>query len=59
MAQALIPGSWDRVGLCTDSMDHAWDSLSPSLSAHPLLAHALSLKIKIKKKKKNQRSADN
>ena len=29
-----------RVGLCTDS---AWDSLSPSLSGTPLLAHTLSL----------------
>ena len=34
-----------RVGLCTDSVELAWDSLSPSLSALPLLVLSLSLKI--------------
>ena len=44
-----------RIGLCADSAESAWDSLSPSLSAPPQLAHTytntLSLKInKIKEK---------
>ena len=35
-------------GLCADSVEPAWDSLSPSLSAPPM--HTLSLKInKLKK----------
>ena len=43
-------------GLCTDSVEPAWDSLSSSLSAPPLLALFLSLKInkdRLKKKKRN------
>ena len=32
------------VGLYTDSTEPAWDSVSPSLSAPPLIAHSLSLK---------------
>ena len=32
-----------RVRLCTDSVELAWDSLSPSLSVPPLLACSLSL----------------
>ena len=32
-------------GLHADGTDLAWDSLSPSLSAPPLLAFSLSLKI--------------
>ena len=32
-----------HVELCTDNMEPTWDSLSPSLSAHP--PHSLSLKI--------------
>ena len=31
-----------HVGLHTDCMEPAWDSLPPSLSAPPLLAHSLS-----------------
>ena len=31
------------IGLCTDSVEPAWDSLSPSLSAPPLLAHSLKI----------------
>ena len=34
-----------HIGLCADSMKPAWDSLSPSLSALPLLILYLSLKI--------------
>ena len=38
------------IRLCTDSVEAAWDSLPPSLSAPPLL----SLKVnKLKKKKKS------
>ena len=32
-----------RVGLCNDSTEPAWDSLSPSLSAPPLLRLSLSV----------------
>ena len=32
-----------HVRLCTDSMDPAWNSLSPSLSAPPLFMLSLSL----------------
>ena len=35
-----------RVGLPADSTEPAWDSLSPSLSAPPLLVLSLSLKNK-------------
>ena len=35
-------------GLCTDSVESAWDCLSPSLSASPLLIHALSLCLSLK-----------
>ena len=31
------------IRLCADSAEPAWDSLSPSLSAPPTLAHILSL----------------
>ena len=34
-----------QVGLRADSMEPAWDPLSPSLSAPPLLMLSLSLKI--------------
>ena len=34
-----------RAGLCADNIEPAWDSLSPSLSAPPLLTYSLSLKI--------------
>ena len=38
-----VCGIEPHVGLCTDSMEPTWDSLSPSLSAPPLLEHSLSL----------------
>ena len=39
-----------HIRLCSDSVEPAWDSLSPSLSAPPLLTLLLSLKInKLKK----------
>ena len=31
-----------HIGLCTDSVEPTWDSLSPSLSALPLLMLSLS-----------------
>ena len=31
-----------QIGLCADSMESAWDSLCPSLSAHPLFVLSLS-----------------
>ena len=47
------------VGLCDDSAESAWDSLSPSLSAPPLLVLPFFLsqnkKINLKKKKKADR----
>ena len=44
-----------HIGLRTGSEEPAWDSLSPSLSAPPLLLLALSLKInKLLKKIKNK-----
>ena len=33
-----------HIGLCADSAEPAWDSLSPSLSAPPLLVRALKNK---------------
>ena len=33
------------IGVCTDSVESAWDPLSPSLSVPPLLSLSLSLKI--------------
>ena len=41
-----------RVGLCADSLEPAWDSLSLSLSAPPLLALSVSLSHTINFKKK-------
>ena len=38
-----------HIELCTDSMNPAWDSLSPSLSASPQLMHLYSLSLKINK----------
>ena len=42
-----VCGIKPRVGLCADSVEPAWDFLSPSLFVPPLLmcAHSLSLKI--------------
>ena len=50
-----------RAGLCADNIEPAWDSLSPSVSAPPLLTHSLSLsKINkmLKKLKKTNRCLD-
>ena len=38
-----VCGFEPRMGFCTDSAEPAWNFLSPSLSAPPLLTHALSL----------------
>ena len=44
------------IGLCTDSVESAWDSLSPSLSARsPQLVHSLALSLKIINVEKNIR----
>ena len=40
-----VCGFSPHIGLYTDSVESAWDSLS--LSAPPLLAHALSFSLKI------------
>ena len=37
------------IGLCTDSVESAWDSLSPSLSALPMLSLSLSLSLSLNK----------
>ena len=37
-----------HIGLCTDSMETPWDSLSPSFSAPPLLTNACALSLKNK-----------
>ena len=47
----MVHGFQPHIGLCDDSMEPAWDSLSPSLSAPPLLTLSLSLS-KINKLKK-------
>ena len=39
----MVCGIGPCVGLCADGKELAWDSLSLSLSAPPLFAHALSL----------------
>ena len=41
-----------HLGLCADSMEPAWDSLSPSLSAPPLLKKKRKQKQKTLKEKK-------
>ena len=49
--------SW--VGLCADSSDPAWDSLSPSLTAPPCsLSLSLSLSLKMNKPKKTPQISD-
>ena len=45
----MVHGFKPHVGLYTDSIEPGWDSLSPSVSAPPLLAHSVSLKINLKK----------
>ena len=47
----MVHGFKPRVGLCTDSIEPAWDSLSPSVSLYPSPICTLSLKNKLKKKK--------
>ena len=39
----MVHGLEPHVTLCSDSMEIAWDSLSPSLSAPSLLALSVSL----------------
>ena len=36
-----------RAGLCAESIEPAWDSLSPFLSAPPLFAHIPSLSLSL------------
>ena len=55
----MVCGFKPPVGLCLDSAELAWDSLSPSLSAPPQLSLSLSLSLslkinKLKKKKKRK-----
>ena len=38
----IICGNEARIGLCADGVDPAWESLSPSPSAPPLLMLCLS-----------------
>ena len=38
----MVHGIEPRVGLCADSMEPAWDPLSPSLSAPPAVILILS-----------------
>ena len=47
-----------HMGLCTDSVKPAWDSLSPSLSLCPshVLSLSLSLKINFKKREREKRA---
>ena len=52
-----VRGIEPHVGLCADSVEPAWVSLSPSLSAPPLLALSLPLSLKINKLKKINRGA--
>ena len=44
-----VGGNEPHVKLYTESMEAAWDSLSPSLSAPPPLVHTFSLHLKISK----------
>ena len=46
----VFHGMEPHVGLCTDSVEPAWDSVSSPLSA-PLCLHAFSLSLRIKFKK--------
>ena len=45
-----VRGNEPHVRLCTDSMEPAWDSLSPCLSLLLPNSHSLPLKINLKKK---------
>ena len=44
-----VPGFKPHMGLCAGSGESAWDSLSPSFSAPPLLELSLFLSLKINK----------
>ena len=46
----VVCGIEPRVRLCVDSVEHARDSLSPSLSAPPSLTHSLSVCLSLKNK---------
>ena len=39
----MVHGVEPHIGLCADSMEPTWDSLSPSVSAPPLMSFSLSL----------------
>ena len=41
-SDSIVYGIEPRVGFCADSTEPAWDYLSSSLSAPPLLTHTLS-----------------
>ena len=45
----MVCGIEPHVRLCIDSMEPAWDSLSPCLSAPPLLMLFVSVSLKINK----------
>ena len=46
----MVHGVEPRIRLCTDSVEPAWDSLSPCLSLLLPNSHSLPLKINLKKK---------
>ena len=41
----IVHGFEPCIRLCADTMEPAWDSLSPSVSVPPAQGHALSLKV--------------
>ena len=47
-----VHGIEPRTGLCGDSVEPAWDSLSPLSLTIPMLVHYLSKKSPLSKKKK-------
>ena len=49
MYNLKVPEIEPHVGFCADSMEPAWDFLSASLTAPPLLVCALILSLKITK----------
>ena len=48
---------WPHDGLCADSGETVWDSLSPSLSASPPTPCTVSVSLKINKLKKKKSMA--
>ena len=43
----MVRGFKPRVGLCADSVEPAWDSLSPSFCTFPACARSLSLSLSL------------